>query len=128
MTGFTSIGPDHGIEQENRELKVVGGIVGITQNEKSLDKYFLIAPELSNLQHEFEKKYCPGNDKRTQHHEITGGKLSRLTKNAIRLSAVFHQHGNPFESDTEDELYNLLTKSMMNEKATNDILCRDEIG
>jgi len=34
VAGFTSIGPDHGIEQENRELKVVGGIVGITQNEK----------------------------------------------------------------------------------------------
>ena len=44
VAGFTSIGPDHGIEQENRELKVIGGIVGITQNEKSLDKYFLIAP------------------------------------------------------------------------------------
>ena len=30
VAGFTSIGPDHGIEQENRELKVVGGTVGIT--------------------------------------------------------------------------------------------------
>ena len=42
VAGFTSIGPNHGIEQENRELKVIGGIVGI------LDKYLLIAPELSN--------------------------------------------------------------------------------
>ena len=65
----SQIGPDHGIEQENRELKVVGGIVGITQNEKSLDKYFLIAPELSNLQREFENTYYTGNnEKRTQHH------------------------------------------------------------
>ena len=69
VVGFTSIGPDHGIEQENRELKVVGGIVGITQNEKSLDKYFLIAPELSNLQREFENTYYTGNnEKRTQHY------------------------------------------------------------
>ena len=49
VAGFTSIGPDHGIEQENRKLRVIGGIVGITQNEKSLDKYFLIAPELWNI-------------------------------------------------------------------------------
>ena len=35
VAGFTSIWPDHGIEQENRELKVVGGIVGITQKEKT---------------------------------------------------------------------------------------------
>jgi len=67
VAGFTSIGPDHGIEQENRE--VIGGIVGITQNEKSLDKYFLIAPELSNLQRKFENTYYTGNnEKRTQHY------------------------------------------------------------
>jgi len=128
IAGFTSIGPDHGIEQENRELKVVIGIVGITQNEKSLDMYFLIAPKLSNLQREFEKTYCIDNkEKRTQHHEVTGGKLSRVTQNAVKLSAVFNQHGNPFES-AEDEMYNLLTKAVMNETATNDILHRDEIG
>ena len=129
VAGFTSIGPDHGIEQENRELKVIGGIVGITQNEKSLDKYFLIAPELSNIQQEFERQYCTGNkEKRTQHHELTGGKLTRVTQNAVKLSAVFHEHGNPFESSDEDEIYNLLTKAVMTETATNDIIQRDEIG
>ena len=127
--GFTSIGPDHGIEQENRELKVIGGIVGITQNEKSLDKYFLIAPELSNVHHEFEKQYCTGNQvKRTQHHELTGGKLSRVTQNAVKLSAVFHEDGYPFESTDEDEIYNLLTKEVMTETATKDIIQRDELG
>jgi len=49
IVGFTSIGPDNGILQNNHELNVVGGIVGITQNENSLDKYFLIAPELLEL-------------------------------------------------------------------------------
>ncbi|KAK6182328.1 hypothetical protein SNE40_010039 [Patella caerulea] len=128
MAGFTSIGPDHGIEQENRELKVIGGIVGITQNEKSLDKYFLIAPELSNLLREKKTYYTGNNEKRTQHHELAGGKLSRVTQNAVNLSAVFHQHGNPFEPADEDEIYNLLTKSVMNETVVNDILRRDEIG
>ena len=54
VTGFISISPDHGIEQESRELKGIGGLVGIKQNEKSLDKYFLIAPELSDVHHECE--------------------------------------------------------------------------
>ena len=49
VAGFTSIAPDHAIEHENGALKVIGGIVGITQNEKALDKFFLIAPEMSNL-------------------------------------------------------------------------------
>ena len=66
VSGFTSKVPDQGIEQENRTLKVIGGIVGITQNEKALDKFFLIAPELSNLLHEFAE-YGRGDniDKRT---------------------------------------------------------------
>jgi len=49
IAGFTSIGPDNRILQNNHELKVVGGIVGITQNENSLNKYILIAPELLEL-------------------------------------------------------------------------------
>ena len=57
VAGFTFIEPDHGIEQEKRELKVIGGVVGITQKEKSLDKYFLIAPELSKIQQQFEEIY-----------------------------------------------------------------------
>ena len=34
----TSIGPDHGTEQENHGLNVVDQIVGITHYEKPLDK------------------------------------------------------------------------------------------
>jgi len=58
----------------------------------------------------------------------TGGKLSRVTQNTAKLSAVFHQHGNPFESGDEDEIYNLLTKSVKNESVNNDDLCRDKTG
>ena len=77
VAGFTSMTPDQGIEQENRTLKVMGGIVRITQNEKTLATFFLIAPELSKLRHEFAAKYgSDNNDKRTQHHKITGEKLS----------------------------------------------------
>jgi len=88
--------------------------------------FSLHAPELSNLQRKFEETYC--TDKRTQNHELTGGKLSRVTQNAVKLSAVFYRHGNMFESADEDEIYNLLTKSVMNETVTNDILHCDEIG
>ena len=130
--GFTSIGPDHGIEQENRELKVIGGIVGITQNEKSLDKFFLIAPELSNVQHEFEQQFFHygTNNTRSQHHELTGGKHSRIMNNALKLSTTFNNHGNPLEqSDADkDEIYNLLTKEVMSETTMSDILRRDAIG
>jgi len=71
MAGYTSIASDHGIEQENRKLKVMGGIVGITQNEKALDKFFLIAPELSKALHEFSQEYgLGGMECQRQHHEV----------------------------------------------------------
>ena len=39
--------------QSSLTLKVIGGIVGMTPNEKALDKLFIITPELSKLLHEF---------------------------------------------------------------------------
>ena len=73
VAGFTSIAPDQGIEQENRTLEVIGGIVGITWNEKALDKFFLVAPKLSNLLHEFAEYGSDSNDKRTQHTQSQVG-------------------------------------------------------
>ena len=54
----------------------MGGIVGITKNEKALDKLFLIVPELSKALHEFLQEYgLEGKECQKQHHELTGGKL-----------------------------------------------------
>ena len=131
VAGFTSIAPDQGIEQENRTLYVIAGIVGIIQNEKALDKFFLvIAQELSKLLHEFAAGYgSDNNDKRTQHHKITDGKLSRMMKNARKLTDVFREQGDPFmRPEYEDEIYNLLTQEVMTEKVSKYILERDEIG
>ena len=128
LSGFTSIAPDHGIEHENRTLKVMGGIVGITQNENALDKFFLIAPELSKLLHEFQTEYsfrC--TEKRSEHHEITGGKLARILRNSTKLNEVILNHGNPFSEDGND-MYNLLTKQVMNENVCKDLVNRDNIG
>ena len=38
-------------------LKVIGGIVWLTNNETALDKFFIIAPELSKLLHAFAAEY-----------------------------------------------------------------------
>ena len=77
---FTGIDPDHAIEQEHRNMKVKGGFVGITGNEQAMEKYFLIAPSLARLVHEF-KEYA-GIETRTAsslHHDIGSqcGKGSR---------------------------------------------------
>ena len=61
---------------------------------------------------------------------MTGGKLSRLGKNALKLCHVFQEHGDPFHSAGEHELINMLAQSVMSETVTvtNGILQRDSIG
>ena len=46
-------------------LKVIGGIVGITQNEKVLDNFFVMAPELSMSLHECAAEYV----RQSQHRQ-----------------------------------------------------------
>ena len=52
-----------------------------------------------------------------------------MMKNARKLTDVFREHGDPFMApEDEDEIYNLLTKEVMTEKVSKDILELDEIG
>lgn len=46
-----------------------------------------------------------------------------------KLIDVFREHGDPFmAAEDEDGIYNLLTKEVMTEKVSKDILERDQIG
>ena len=54
---FTAIGSDHGIDQENSALKVIGGIKGIANSEITLNEYFLKAAEMGNIVNNFWKTF-----------------------------------------------------------------------
>ena len=46
---FTSLGVDQALEQENRKMKVLEGLGGLTRRPAALARFFLVAPELSRL-------------------------------------------------------------------------------
>ena len=46
---FSAIGANHALEQENRAVKVIGGIQGIANNQKALNDYFLTAAKMGNI-------------------------------------------------------------------------------
>ena len=50
---FSAIGADHGIEQLNRELKVVIGVKGLLQNENALHRLISCAPLLDSVCEDF---------------------------------------------------------------------------
>ena len=53
---FTSIGSDHALEQENKVMKVTGGVKGLTQNPSGLYRFCLTAPVLNALTKAFCEK------------------------------------------------------------------------
>ena len=128
LNAFTSIAPDHALEQENRRLKVNGGIIGITQNKSALARFFMIAPELKRMVADFERCFGINNGcTRKEHHEIRGNKICRITQNKEKLEKVLEQHVNPFSS-TSNDLCNIVTNAVLADAASDEILKRDEIG
>ena len=85
--------------------------------------YFLIVSELADLQCWFESTYSTDNrEKGTQDHELTGDELSWESQSAVKTDFSFHHYRSQFESANEDEIYNLLTKAIMNENDSNGML------
>ncbi len=125
---FCSIGPDHGIEHENRAMKVLGGITGLTRNESALDKYFLIAPELARLVKEFEQLNEIDTDERQlQHHDLTGSVQQRVFKHVRDMKDVILCHGDPF-TNYDNEVVNLMTQSVMPDDVKDNVVRRDQLG
>ena len=123
---FTAIDPDHAIEQEHKKMKCKGGFIGITGNESALDKYFIIAPTLSRVVNEF-KDYAGIESRQATslHHELTGGKGTRLIQNAAKLVDAINKQGNPFE---ESDMFNLMTYAVPPIEVSQNIEQRDKLG
>ena len=52
---FVGIGSDHAMEQENKTMKMSGGVVGLTQQPEALNRFCLAAPILANLAENFNR-------------------------------------------------------------------------
>ena len=123
---FTSIGVDHALEQENRKMKVLGGLKGITQKPETLARFFLIAPEMSRLSQEAEKSVNVTSQSRKQHHELTASMTKRDHTRLEKLKSVI-KGSNPFQFQG-DHLLKIITKSVMPQSVHTDILQREEKG
>ena len=125
---FPSIAPDHALEQENRRLKVHGGVIGITQNENALKCFFLIAPELKRMCMKSEENVGIHHVlNKEKHHELQGTKLQRMNTNKARFQDIIVEHGDLFES-TSTDMMNLITHAVVPDAIAGDITNRDNVG
>ena len=127
---FSNLFVDQALEQQIRELKVVGGITGLTQNEAALERFMMIAPEVTRLVNEFNQSYNTEvqEPSKKEHYQLSGSMSFRILTNAekIRQSIVKHCEGNPFITDTG--LTNIVSSMAVPDKDKNDIILRDQKG
>ena len=83
---FRAIGGDHGIEQENRSLKVLGGVKGILLNKAALHRFSLASPELNRICDEFFERNNVMDYGRRLHYQLTGSINLRVIANVSKLS------------------------------------------
>ena len=125
---FTATGPDHGIEQENRGLKVIRGIKEIVNSHQVLDNSFLTAAELGNM----IKDFCETlgindnqNTKRDDYYQLAASKNTRIG-DVEKLSAIFNTYNVNFNHT--DSVYNILTMKVLPATESTCILDSIKIG
>ena len=80
---FVAIGVDHCLEQVNKDLKVMGGIVGL--NDKNIDKYCLTAPIKRVLLKQFADRFCSPNTTNPAHvHYEDASGFREFHSNGVR--------------------------------------------
>lgn len=141
---FTSIDPDHGIEHEQRKMKVKGGIIGTTNNQSALERYALTAPIFYQMTESYLKYIpfyvcskiilmnsffsCsakPTSENASVHHELIGSGFDNKLQKASVLLKTLAKEGNPFGFE---DLTNLMNFSIPNSKIVKDVLNRDTLG
>lgn len=125
-TPFTAIDPDHGIEQEHKKMKTKGGIVGITGNDRAFEKYFIIAPVLSEVVDHFKDSAGVHSRNNTmKHHELVGSKAQNLLSCSVKLISVLTRQANPF---LRNDVCNLLDFSVPPTIIAYNVVNRDDMG
>jgi len=90
---FSATAIDHTHEQNNKWLKGDGGVIGLTENTASLNKWMLAGPEIARCISEFESNRGITKVDKTSHHEQSRASKRRFQRNVDALHQhVMHQH------------------------------------
>ena len=114
---FTAIGVDHAGEQENKVLKVHGGLRGIANNENARNRFFIVAPIINRLCSELQERHAP-----KQHHNLIPSQILKQAERIKRIKSTIEEHMNPFSSDDCGILRNIVTNAVVEEKFVQDIV------
>ena len=124
---FCSIGSDHALEQDNKLLKVNGGVVGLTQNPTALHRFCLISPSLASLCSQFLKNSgIIDKSAKLKHYQLVGSINKRISVNFSKVINFLNDLSVNFAPS--ECVFNILSKAVLSSEASADILDHVEIG
>lgn len=125
---FCALGADNALEQQNRPLKVTGGLTGITQNAQALTRLFLCAPELERIAKEAEDNIfmTPYSNEKIEHH-LRQSQNKRHQQNVQEFISTLKLNLNPFTYD-ENSLVCLSSAIVFSKEIQNDVDRMAEVG
>ena len=117
---FSATGGDHGIEKENRSLKVLGGVRGILLNKAALHRFSLASQELNRTCDDFLERNNVMHYGQKLHHRLSGSINLRIIANVNKLSDTMEALDVLLRDS--DTVYNVVSKGILSEQAKADIL------
>ena len=123
---FCALGTDHALEQENRKMKILGGICGIANRKNILENYFLLSPLLGNISEQFCNYFGILQDNWSIHYQLGDAVNSRYFNNTEKRNTAFANHDVNFTSNTD--VYNVITKKVLPKDQVDIFLAHDEVG
>ena len=97
---FTSLGADHAGEQQNKILKIVGGLIGITKNEQARTRYFSVAP-IAQLSNQLKNMVSISSPLSPLHRKLNERSIKRQSQMYHGLKAVLDERNVSFHSTVE---------------------------
>jgi len=121
---FTPVFTDQALEQEIKVLKKHGGIVGLSQDERALDRLVTITPQLAHMVEQYLHGF-PSHRTSPEsecHYQLVGDVAVRIHANAKKIaqSIDLHCEGNPYKIETP--LKNLSSSAVIAKDMKDDIL------
>ena len=101
---LSKIGQKHNHKELNGKIKGVGGAIGLTENDSSLQRWLVAGPKTARIIDEFEHSivlYQLENDVQ-EHHDLNETSQVRFFNDVLQLKKAFKEFSHPFLDNSFD--------------------------
>ena len=117
---FAMIGFDQTHEQQNKELKMHGGTLSLS-DECVFTKWAVAGPEIARVITEFEAGMYTRENAVLKHHDHSPSVQQRFFAHSKALVIAFQEAGNPFDADSH-EVVIIYTREVMPDNVARSIM------